>query len=233
VHRSGIVTFYVGPDKVQIAVHRKILFEKVQVFRNMFTGGRQETASGTADLPKDDPVTFQRFVNFLYYGKIGALNPKKSTKTDGHNWDYMRLYAFAHKYSFDSLMDYALSRLFLYHETADSDMDFWIPEVEAMLFVSLNTSAECALQRYMNKCFLRRLYWHQTYSDDDLRRLSKECPETFFYIGTYIRDKTSLDNLPEDEDEEALCANYHVHGKEIECPVPKPENDYLIVQKDG
>lgn len=231
LHRSvgaDIVTFYVGPDKVQIGVHSKILFKQVPVFRNMFTGGWQETASRTADLPEDDLVTFQRFVNFLYFGKIGILNPKRQTDTDSDDWDYMRLYAFAHKYCFDSLMEYALSRLFMYYETANIDMCFWVPDVEIMIFMSRNTSAECALQRYMNKCFLRRLNWNCMYSDDELRQLSKECPETLFYIGTYIRDKYIPDDLPEEEDEEALCANYHLHDEKVACPVPKPENDYLI-----
>lgn len=218
-----------GPDKVQIGVYSKVLFKQVQVFRKMFTGGWQETESRTAHLPEGDPITFQRFVNFLYFGKIGVLNRKNQTDTDGPDWDYMRLYAFAHKYCFDSLMDYALSRLFFYYEKGG--FYSWSPKLEAIIFVSQNISAGCTLQRYTNKLFVRDLYWDSAYSEDDLRRLLKESPESVLYLGIYIRDEFVDGNPPEYEDTEGWCANYHLHGKEVACPVPAPEDDYLNLRR--
>lgn len=63
-----------GAQQKQYAVHKKLLCDKSKFFDKAFNGAFKESTTGVMDLPTDDPVAFNSFVNWLYRGTLMMPN---------------------------------------------------------------------------------------------------------------------------------------------------------------
>jgi hypothetical protein len=65
---SKEVDIFVGPLREHFSVHEELLCRDAPVFRAMFGNsfGFQEAVNKSADLPEDDPETFEWFIKWLY-----------------------------------------------------------------------------------------------------------------------------------------------------------------------
>ncbi|KAF7875244.1 hypothetical protein EAF04_002416 [Stromatinia cepivora] len=65
-------------ERVQSAVHRKILCNKIPVFKKMFMGGFLEAAKQTATLPEDSPCAFRLLVSWIHTDIIATSETSSS-----------------------------------------------------------------------------------------------------------------------------------------------------------
>lgn len=105
-----IVTLKVGPQKTPFHVHKGLLCHISTVFSAAFDGGFKENC-GSMDLAEDDPIIFERLVQWLYKRTIAMSSPSEAGPAIRFQ-RYIELYNLADKYDVIFLKDEVMRRLF-------------------------------------------------------------------------------------------------------------------------
>ncbi|KAH7417449.1 hypothetical protein BKA64DRAFT_769402 [Cadophora sp. MPI-SDFR-AT-0126] len=103
-------TIFVGPNKVEFKVLKNIICQASDFFSAAFQDGFQESTLGSIHMPEDDPVTFQRFLSWVYGRKL-----PQSKGTTGQKLLY-DLYILAEKLCMNDLANKTMDRIRESHE---------------------------------------------------------------------------------------------------------------------
>jgi hypothetical protein len=88
-----MVDIFVSPRKTRSYVHKQILCARVPYFQKMFCGSFFESKQNPATLPKEDPVVFDLFLEWVYgKGRLEPLDISKVTPEAGPFIDRIKLY---------------------------------------------------------------------------------------------------------------------------------------------
>jgi hypothetical protein len=122
VLQSSLITILVGPEEAEFTAHQDVL-TKYPYFRGCLGGGFPEGQSKTIKMPEDDPTTFARVLEFIYFGTIPYnldekfLSPKfyhAATRDEQKAWSktvhtasrgLIKVYRLADKLCIESLMN--------------------------------------------------------------------------------------------------------------------------------
>lgn len=66
---------YLGPQRRQFSVHKKLLCHQSPFFAKAFDGGFEETVHGKMTLEEDDSYAFEIFLYWLYRGHLPPAKP--------------------------------------------------------------------------------------------------------------------------------------------------------------
>ncbi|PQE12675.1 BTB POZ domain-containing protein [Rutstroemia sp. NJR-2017a BBW] len=88
---TKIVTIYVGKDKAEFAIHKKLLCDRVKFFDKAFRGRFKEAEDGVMHLPEEDPDAFGLFVEWIYQARLPSFHSLEDSKL------FYKLYMFAEK----------------------------------------------------------------------------------------------------------------------------------------
>ena len=114
-----MVDILVGPEKKLFRVHKTYLCRRIPYFDKMFNGAFKE-AQGVAELPEDDPSTFDVLMEWTY-----SVNPRRlrdlfaiagSDGVSRASWDVVAFYALAKKLCLPDLQDLIMNVLIKYHK---------------------------------------------------------------------------------------------------------------------
>jgi len=108
------VKLYVGDERKEFTIHKKLLCDRVDFFAKAFSGGFQEATNGEMHLLEDDPDTLASLVDFIYRGVVPVLvEPLPSPSEQKLICKNLRaLYYFAEKICMVELMDRVIPRGF-------------------------------------------------------------------------------------------------------------------------
>ncbi|KAK0126587.1 hypothetical protein ONS95_008175 [Cadophora gregata] len=104
------VNIFVGPRRVRFSVHRDVICQASYFFRAAFQGVFKEAKDGSVHMPKDDPVTFKRFLAWTYAGR---LPESRGTTSQRLLYD---LYILAEKLCMNDLANRTIDRIKENHE---------------------------------------------------------------------------------------------------------------------
>jgi hypothetical protein len=109
----------------------------------MFNGGFEEAASGSADLPEDDPEVFTWLVEWLY------RNSSEILSVEDHSFEKVRFYCFASKYRIAPLTDVIMDSIQLAYNKTET-----YPNLDTVAYVFRNCGGKYGLRRYMVQIFV-------------------------------------------------------------------------------
>lgn len=67
-----MVTLYIGPERTEFLIHKKLLCARSEFFSKAFNSTFKEGLEGTMELPEDDAHTFASFFQFVYGDTIAV-----------------------------------------------------------------------------------------------------------------------------------------------------------------
>lgn len=201
-----IVDIYVGPDRVHFRVHQKLLCRDSPVFNAMFNSGFEEATKKSAELPEDDPATFDSFLRWAYSNALSNINIEESKGNSGPMWDRIKLFCFAEKYCNDTLADCAIDSIMdAFKDTGLS------PSVEGIHLAYSNTSPGSGLRLYMARNFAHTLINRKLLYD--VKKLQRLASITEFSQDVFVILGHGTPSRPHD----APRCDYHRHGKYKAC----------------
>lgn len=132
-------------------VHEELICQDVPVFDTMFKSGFIEGLNKSADLPEDDPETFETFIQWLYDDELDEIEIDRERMWSEPLLGRMKLVLFAEKYCIDILADYAMDTILLATEEW-GERDFTQPTLEVIQLVYDNTLPSSGLRQYLASC---------------------------------------------------------------------------------
>jgi hypothetical protein len=202
-----MVDIYVGPDRVHFRIHQKLLCQDAPVFDRMFNGSFEEAAKKSADLPADEPETFDSFLQWLYRATLDKIDKTTVNSKGGSMWNRIKLYCFADKYCIDVLAD----------STMDTIIDGFTGvsiRADSICLAYNNTSQGAALRSYMSTGFAYELLMKfGKNTEEDLRRLANISDFSLDVFTVMINPETKT---PTNPDHLSKCI-HHRHGKDKPC----------------
>jgi hypothetical protein len=94
-----MVTIYVGPERKDFIVHKKLLCESAQFFKGALTRDFEEAHKGEIEMLEDSPGAFSLYVDWIYRSTLPTAN------TEEHLHNLYDLYIFAEKLCLVELKD--------------------------------------------------------------------------------------------------------------------------------
>jgi hypothetical protein len=73
-----MVTIYVGPERKDFIVHKKLLCESAQFFKGALTRDFEEAHKGEIVMPEDSPGAFSLYVDWIYRTTLPRAIPKST-----------------------------------------------------------------------------------------------------------------------------------------------------------
>jgi len=201
------VDVYVGPDRVHFRVHKKLLCRDAPVFDRMFNGGFKEAVKNSADLPDDEPETFDSFLKWLYRGTFDEIDKVTANSKSGPMWERIKLYCFAEKYCINVLADSAM-------DTIIEGFTGICIRADSICLAYSNTSHGAALRSYMATGFAFELaVLAQNNTEEELGRLAN--------INDFSRDVFCLlaggKRKPLKNPDRLPRCDFHRHGRDKPC----------------
>lgn len=205
-----MVDFYVGSTREHFHIHQQLLTQWAPLFSSMFKSGFKESLNKSADLPEDDPPTFDRFVQWVYVRTLPEIGLATSSTISGPVWDQIKLYCFAEKYCIDILADTIIDSIRVASKSRNS-----CPSVQGMIMAYENTSEGSRLRLYMVRSLAYEILSERS------ENLDKSQLSSLASVTDFSRDILMLlfepKNLVPKHPNEFPACDYHRHGKNNIC----------------
>jgi hypothetical protein len=214
------VEIEVGKDakKQTFHIHKKLLTGKSPVFDKMFNGGFKESSTQFATLPKDDPVVFDIFVQWLYSSTIHAL--KLASAYDDVLYNLLfDVHYFALKYVVIELADRAVTSIL---EVMNGFNILPTPTQWAAVYRKTARGSKLRLLMTRSAVFVL-LCLPENVKEFTKTAISDvfEADKDFLLdVLTAIRPEKSYATTKELDPRKAPCCDYHEHPKTNVCPYP-------------
>lgn len=203
-----------GPSAKVYHIHKNLLCSKSEVFNKMFNSGFLETASNSADLPDDNPLSLTIFIGWVYHDTLQI----SFEDTQAMKNLYM-VFLFAEKYGMDKLMDEAMN-LIVELQEYQPNRRF---EPSAYSYIYSKTHEVSKLRLYAS-----RMYAHSLLTYKDTSKKKNLGLNTEKLLGAGLEEIDILQDVfgmirnqsgkifPHPAD--APRCDYHQHGKDEKCP---------------
>ncbi|KAJ8064279.1 hypothetical protein OCU04_006625 [Sclerotinia nivalis] len=212
---TDIVKFEVGganeSEKVQFAVHRKILCNKIPVFKIMFMGGFLEASEQTATLPEDSPSAFRLLVSWIYTDRIATETPSAN-----YYEELTELFFLSEKYQVITLMDRSIDGIIGHFKTSNC---IWSPDTVKLAYE--NTHAKSKLRLFASRLVVYAignpdiLAGTNDWSTENIQNLLASSSDLIGDVVQLLRGQ--LGSCAKDPRNLPAC-DYHQHGNGEVCP---------------
>jgi hypothetical protein len=160
-----MVTIYVGPERKDFIVHKKLLCESAQFFKGALTRDFEEAHKGEIEMLEDSPGAFSLYVDWIYRSTLPTGN------TEEHLHNLYDLYIFAEKLCLVELKDKTMDSI---QDMAKKyDLKDELITVDLVSKVLLNTRSKWVGLRYFLIHHMVFVYLHR-YLDENEEDLPSE-----------------------------------------------------------
>jgi hypothetical protein len=257
-----MVTIYVGPERKDFFIHKKLLCESAQFFNGALTRDFEEAQKGEIEMLEDSPGAFSLYVNWIYRTTLPTGN------TEEHLHNLYDLYILAEKLCLVELKDKTMDSI---QDMAKKyDLKDEMITVDLVSKVLLNTRPKWVglryflihhmvfvyLNRYLDENeedLLSENEYDSESSEDEvttyvMRRDMKKvheiainCNDSRFlnilmrqviYVVKEMAPNNIADIRNRDEKDKFDRCCYHCHGKEVDCRAVNGVIDSFLRKSD-
>jgi len=217
---TDFVTIYVGKERKEYNIHKKVICDTADYFSKAFTGAFQER-EGVMNLPEESPDAFGLFVDWLYKGIVPSVPSQK------HLERLFKLYVFAEKLCLIELANKAMDKIKNLSECYPS-----AKTTTAMAsYAFQNTFTDSPLRHWAVQDFVRHLDERRLPGipnarlSEDLNHLCLKNDDFFEGYFSFLR-MNDHEELPNPRENQSNC-DFHRHRAEQTCYLEETDSDVL------
>jgi hypothetical protein len=210
---NEIVILYVGEQRKQFTVHKKLLCDRCEYFSKAFRGNFQEAGKGEMYLPEDHPAVVASLIDYLYRGAL-----PEATNDDGYSL-LVCLFFLAEKLCMTVLIDRVCDAIRFRNIPLKS-----VPTPQSIKMIYSNSREGSTLRKYcagIIGCLVIK-YSKETHFGDAYNVLHDECTDFFVDVFKWLLEHGKAIGLSTNVNGPELLelfgpCEFHSHGKDEQC----------------
>jgi len=228
---NEIVHIFVGSDKKQFTIHKRLLCTHSNFFEKAFNGGFKEATEDKMDLPDDDPLIFNALVEWLYSHKRHRTI-KNTSYLEGVD-SLINLYIFGEKIGCNGLKNASMDELQDWLDNGDISL-LKLSQISQIFENTLSTTDP--IRRFCAAIISFDIMYTHSYPTSELHAFFLKVPDALRAYLDFTRDfeKVGIRAMGGDprqrwEHAKFRQCYFHSHDLEEECDTtityPRDDDD--------